>query len=316
MVGFVNQIDMAKKQFTLFMISAMYENGGNTIHRFFDGHPEIFVYPFESQPGTFGVNDHYSSLFPRKYRWPTFPLEGNAQDDYERIIDEECKVRLTTQYVSKFRDADLILDNSSRKREFLKLLKGKNRTRKNIMQAFFEATFLAWKNHNSSGHEHIHMGYSPIIGVDAEKIFSDFPNAHIIHIVRNPYSAYADTKKRPVPYSLSRYTQTWNIMQLMALNFSEMFPKHFHVVRFEDLVAGRKSFFTKLAKKLDIKFSDTFMYPSWNGKELVDMFPWGTIRIPTTEMNKKTADELSKSEYVHIKSQTSVINKLLGYDKL
>jgi hypothetical protein len=237
-----------------------------------------------------------------------------VEDDYERIIDEECKVRLTTQYVSKFRDAELVLDNAERKRLFLKLLSGKKRTRAAVVQAFFEATFLAWRNYNRSGRERVHMGYSPIIGVDAEKIFADFPTAHVIHIVRNPFSAYADTKKRPVPYRLPRYVQTWNIVQLAALNFAHMYPKNFHLVRFEDMVADRKKFFTKLARNLGISYSKTLEYPSWNGKELQDMFPWGTIRIPTPDMNKRTAGELRASEKRQVRSQTSVINKLLGYD--
>ena len=37
--------------FPLLMISAMYENGGNTTQRLLDGHPELFSYPFESQTG-------------------------------------------------------------------------------------------------------------------------------------------------------------------------------------------------------------------------------------------------------------------------
>ena len=41
----------------LLMLGAMYENGGNTTHRFLDGHPELFVYPFESQLGTRLVTD-------------------------------------------------------------------------------------------------------------------------------------------------------------------------------------------------------------------------------------------------------------------
>ena len=36
----------------------MYENGGNTTHRLLDGHPQMFVYPFESQLGTRLVADH------------------------------------------------------------------------------------------------------------------------------------------------------------------------------------------------------------------------------------------------------------------
>jgi len=38
--------------FCLPMKGAMYENGGNTTHRLLDGHPELYVYPFESQLGT------------------------------------------------------------------------------------------------------------------------------------------------------------------------------------------------------------------------------------------------------------------------
>ena len=76
----------------LVMIGAMYENGGNTTHRFLDGHPQMYVYPFESQVGTRLVNDHLSSMFPLKYRWPTFALEATPAQDYKTIIDEVCKV--------------------------------------------------------------------------------------------------------------------------------------------------------------------------------------------------------------------------------
>ena len=62
--------------FRLLMLSAMYENGGNVTHRLLDGHPQMFVYPFESQLGTKFVVDHLSSMFPVKYRWPLFALDA------------------------------------------------------------------------------------------------------------------------------------------------------------------------------------------------------------------------------------------------
>ena len=62
--------------FRLLMIGAMYENGGNTTHRFLDGHPQLFVYPFESQLGTRLVTDELTSMFPVKYRWPMFALDA------------------------------------------------------------------------------------------------------------------------------------------------------------------------------------------------------------------------------------------------
>ncbi len=205
-------------------------------------------------------------------------------------------------------------DERARKGLFLKFLKGKERTRTNIIEAFFRSTFLAWKTYNKTGKESIYVGYSPIVGVDADKIFGDFPKAIILHIVRNPYAAFAETKRRPVPYTLDRYTRIWNFMQLTALNFANAYPKQFLVVRYEDMVANKRKFFQELSKKLGILYSETMEYPSWNGKKLERQYPWGTINIPNDEVNKATIKELSKLEYERIKSQTQVLNKILGYD--
>ena len=57
--------------FRLLMLGAMYENGGNTTHRFLDGHPELFVYPFESQLGTRLVIDELRSMFPSSTAGPS-----------------------------------------------------------------------------------------------------------------------------------------------------------------------------------------------------------------------------------------------------
>src|SRR5581483_6334065 len=97
------------------MLGAMYENGGNTTHRLLDGHPQLFVYPFESQVGTRLVNDQLSSVFPVKYRWPVFALDATPEQDYAAIIDEECKVRARTPHVSKFRDYEFDFSDDERK---------------------------------------------------------------------------------------------------------------------------------------------------------------------------------------------------------
>src|SRR5262249_29650750 len=153
--------------FHFVMISAMYENGGNTTQRLLDGHPELIHYPFESQPGTKYVLDHLTSMFPVKYRWPVFPLDGTVASDYETIIDEECKVRIKTPPPSKFRDSPIHLDAKERKAEFIRRMEGVPRTRANLMAAFFRATGTAWHDYRRSGQEWVHVGYSPIIGVDA-----------------------------------------------------------------------------------------------------------------------------------------------------
>jgi len=88
----------------------------------------------------------------------------------------------------------------------------------------------AWKDYRRTGEEQVYVGYSPIIVVDADKILNDLPAAHVLHVIRNPYSAYADTKKRAVPLSLEHYLLGWNLNQYHALLFQKRYPERVHIV--------------------------------------------------------------------------------------
>ncbi len=287
--------------FRLLMLGAMYENGGNTTHRFLDGHPQMFVYPFESQVGTKHVNDHLSSMFPLKYRWPQFALDATPEEDYHAIIDEEGKVRARTPNVSKFRHADIDMCDEERKKIYCSIVRKGQRSRGGNMAAFFTATFEAWKNYNRTGQEQVYVGYSPIIGVDGDKILEDLPGAHVLHVVRNPWSAYADTKKRPVPLSLKHYMLGWTLNQYYALQYRELYPGRFHIVRAEDVMGSPKKTLGALCEKLGLEVSDSLSTPTWNGKELEEVYPWGTIRKATPEANIATGNELSAEEKENIK---------------
>jgi hypothetical protein len=302
--------------FRLIMISAMYENGGNTTHRFFDGHPELYVYPFESQLGNARVQDFLSSLYPVKYRYPDFPLSGRAEQDYELFFDEELKTFLRARDVSKFRDADLSMDESVRKRRFCEIMAQQPRTRGNIVAAFFDATFDAWSNYSRCGRERAYVGYSPVIGFDGEQILTDFPNGHVVHVVRNPWSAYADTIKRPYPLSLARYCWTWSLMQHFALTLSKRFPDRFHILRFEDVVANPREAMGKITEKLGLSWSDTLLYPSWNGRQLGEIYPWGTIRKASPEANIATMNELDAGRKADIRSYTSTMLPFFEYEHM
>ena len=300
--------------FQLLMISAMYENGGNTTQRLLDGHPELFSYPFESQPGTKYVTDHLSSLYPLKYRWPVFPVHDTPDRDYETIIDEECKVRIKTPQASKFKKWEIGLDDKERKAEFVALMEGKPRTRANLMAAFFQSSANAWKDMNRSGREHVHVGYSPIIVIDAEKILGDYDNSHVLQVVRNPWSAYADTKKRAVPLSIEHYMTGWCLNQMYALATQEKYPDRMHIVRFEDIVADPVKTLGAVLAKVGCESSDTLASPSWNGNVMTQVYPWGTIRTPTTQANQATAEELNATETEQIRQRTQTLLGRLGYE--
>lgn len=307
---------MSAADFRFLMIGAMYENGGNTTHRFLDGHPEMFVYPFESQPGSKFVNDHLSSMFPVKYRWPTFALDATPYQDYKAIIDEEGKVRSRTPNVSKFRHEPFDMNDDERCQIYERIIGETGRSRANNMAAFFRATFEAWKDYNTSGKNKVYVGYSPIITVDADKIVEDLPQGHVLHVVRNPWSAYADTKKRPVPLSLHHYMLAWTLNQYHALMFAKRYPGRVHIVRVEDVMEDSVKALTPLCNALEIEVADTLGTPTWNGKELEQIYPWGTIRTATPEANIDTARELSAEEIRTIRDYTWQYHEVFGYDKI
>jgi Sulfotransferase family len=287
--------------FRLLMLSAMYENGGNTTHRFLDGHPQMFVYPFESQLGTQLVIDRLSSMFPAKYRWPVFALDATPEQDYKAIIDEECKIRSRTPQVSKFRHMPFEFSDEERGTLYALYIKESGRSRAKNVTAFFRATFDAWKDYKRTSEQAIYVGYSPIVVVDAEKILTDFPLAHVLHVIRNPWSAYADTKKRPVPLSLQDYMLGWSISQSYAMRCQRKFPNRVHIVRAEDLMKDPFESLGAVCERMGLEAADSLKVPSWNGTRLEEIYPWGTIRYPTPQANQATAEELSLEEREEIR---------------
>jgi Sulfotransferase family len=305
---------MSAQPLSLVMIGAMYENGGNTTHRHLDGHPELFVYPFESQLGTRLVNDQYTSMFPNKYRWPVFDLAATSAVDFHAIIDEETKVRARTPQVSKFRDWPFDLDDDARRDRFVELATARGRSRHGNVLSFFEATFDSWGNLKRSGFERFAIGYSPVLVVDAETILTELEDAHFVHVVRNPWSAYADTKRRPVPLSLRTYVTQWVVNQHLANTTKRRFSDRFHIVKLEELVADPPEALRPICEALGIDpHHEALRGPSWNGETIGQVYPWGTIRTASSAANHSTALELSIEEQSEIEQLCGPYLEILGY---
>ena len=298
----------------IIMLSAMYENGGNTTHRMLDGHPNLFVYPFESQVGTGAGNDFLTSYVPIRYRWPEFPSDVSPAQAYEMFWDEELKTLLRVPSRSKFKDCGIQMNEKERIAAFVKACEGKPLNRATFVNAYFQSTFETWKNVRRTGQEKYYVGYNPVQVFDTDKILADFSDGHVIHVARNPYSGFADTSKRPFPLGIKRYAWTWNLCQHMALTYKEKYPDRFHLVRFEDLVANPAATMEGLLKRLGLPMSAECLHPSFNGVKLEEVYPWGTIRTPTPEANMATANELSAQQKKEMKTETAVMQRLLGYE--
>jgi hypothetical protein len=310
--------DADMDDFRLIQISAGFEHGGNVVHRHLDGHPGLYVYPFESQLGNRSFCDFLSSVERVQYRYPEFPEGLSSRELYEQIVDEEMKTFLRKRNGSKFKDADLELSEGDRISEFEKILGSAPFTRRGVIEAFFRSTFLAWRNYYAVAQSGMrYVGYSPAIGIDADRIVRDFPDVRIIHIVRNPFSAYRDTKRRPFPQPLSRYLITWNIFHSTVEMYARKYPSNVRVFLYEEFVEDKVKFMQEIAQFADIDYVETMLYPSWNGVELKDnIAPWGTVLQSTRSYNKQMLEELAACEKEQIACGTAALARHFGYQQI
>ena len=304
--------------FNLVMISAGFEHGGNVTHRHLDGHPDLFVYPFESQLGNRDFTDFLASIERVQYRYPEFPEGKTAEELYELIIDEEMKTFLRKRNGSKFKDVNLVMNEQKRISKFSEILGDAPHPRARIIEAFFRSTFDTWENFYGKINSNTKfVGYSPAIGIDAERIIRDFPDVKIIHIIRNPFSAFFDTKRRPFPQTINKYLITWNIYHSTVEIFAKQYPNNVRIFRYEDLVSDKELFMKEISKFIKVDFHSSMLFPSWNGVELQgDIAPWGTVMRSTFDYNKQVIELLSNEERKLIGISTAAIARHFHYQDI
>lgn len=306
------------ENFNFVMISAGFEHGGNVTHRHLDGHPDLLVYPFESQLGNRNFMDFLASVERVQYRYPEFPEGLDARELYEQIIDEEMKTFLRKRNGSKFKDANLVMDESNRIASFMDELGHPPHFRRQVIKAFFKSTFIAWENYYTKPDENkVYVGYSPAIGIDSDRLIRDFPEIKIIHIIRNPFSAYRDTKRRPFPQPINRYMITWNIYHSTVEMYAKMFPQNVRIFRYEDLIADKEDFMKNISEFIGVKYDESMLYPSWNATKIEEnIAPWGTVLKSTEQYNIAIIEELSDDEKEIIAASSQALASHFKYDQI
>ena len=95
----------------------------------------------------------------------------------------------------------------------------------------------------------------------------------------------------------------WTVNQHHALLFKETFRDRVHLVRAEDVLEDSFKTLGALCITLGLEPATSLNTPSWNGISLDEIYPWGTIRRPTPQANRSTAEELSRREREEIASR-------------
>ena len=247
-------------------------------------------------------------MFPVKYRWPVFAARrARRATDYHAIIDEEGKVRARTPQVSKFRHMPFDFSDDERGRLYCDHVDADRAlARRTTWPPSSAPRSTRGRTIARSGRERVYVGYSPIIVVDADKILADLPQAHVLHVVRNPWSAYADTKKRPVPLvARPNYLLGWTLNQYHALLVPRAVPgaAAHRARRGRDGRPACGTLGPVLRRDSASSGRSRSRTRAGTAQALAEVYPWGTIRTPTPAANRRDGRELSPAERDEIRQR-------------
>lgn len=241
-------------------ILGSHKSGTSLVRSLLDGHPELFVIPFETH--FMALLGHWITYSYRKQPPSQDPgfLEGFVKllEEYARSNDRNADVllgdRIDMNKVRAFvKELDVVKDPSEALSVLMRLLP-------QIMEGLESAQ---GKRTVEKSVEHLEM---------AMELSFWFPKAHFIHIVRNPYAnmvALRKFKAKNQGYPLINKVYRSLESGYYWLQRNQQVIPNYHVLKYEDLVQDPEGRMRELAAFLGIDFQDSLLYPTLLGS------PWG-----------------------------------------
>lgn len=299
-------------------LSAWNDSGGGYTHRLFDSHLNTVCWPFELQLGVDQSQTILDQWFKPKYRWPQWDgvlKEANPAHLFDIIIDEELKDVLrdpkSAKHKAYFVDANL----EEWKVRFIELWNRSDYKRSDWIKSYIESFLSSWKNkHIKSEQASLFISHCPVLNLDSNLIFEDFPDAHILQVIRSPFSGFMDMKGRHPNLDANMYALKWSLVNQAAALASQKWPNNFRIIFFEDLLADCKTVLNDAAQWVGIDNFIETPIPFWNGIEVSprNMGPFGGVPDVSVEHEKKCISMLDEEDAKQIEKVTYGTQLLLS----
>jgi hypothetical protein len=285
----------------LIQISAWNDSGGGLLHRLFDGHPGLNVWPFELLLGSdAGRWDAFTpDWFHGRYRWPRLeaPLaRGDGGAAFDAISDLELKSVLTDPARGKHAGFPVAVSLAEWRRDTVAQWQASgDKSQRSFLVAYLSA-FLRLRGLDPDARPL--LGHCPVAVLDAEELFADFPDARLLHVVRNPLSGFHAMRSRHPALEPRRYAEKWSLVNMAAALWLGKRPERLSIVALNALISDRRAAMERMCGWLGLPFDELALTPSWGGRSLPegDLGPFGGVRTPTAAAEQTAAQAIDAKE--------------------
>ena len=282
----------------LIEISAWNDSGGGFLHRLFDGHPQLDVWPFELLLGNDSiVPDGFSpDWFHGRFRWPRFTdlSAENGLSLFDQISDGELKHVLTDPDNARHHGFSVPVHlDVWREKVAAAWLQSDLHTQARFIGIYLQ-TFFELARHNWEPGVAV-LGHCPAIVLDAEQVWYDFPTARMLHVIRSPFAGYADMSKRHKQLSPTDYAKKWSLINGTAATFAVKYPERIRLLTLDMLISDCASTMADLCDWLGLSAAEILQTPTWCGNALnpQKMGPFGGVPSVRVGRDAQLVESLS-----------------------
>lgn len=301
----------------LIQISAWNDSGGGFLHRLFDGHPQLNVWPFELLLGNDAapLDRLTPDWFHGRFRWPRLHAllsAGEGEAAFDAISDLELKSVLRDARSAKHRDFEVMVAlDDWRRATVAAWTKAGDRSQAGFLQAYL-ASFLTLRGQDPDARPL--LGHCPVAILDSDELFADFPDARMIHVVRDPLAGFRDMRARHPALDPARYAEKWALTNTAAVLAAAKHPERVRIVRLRQLLEHRAATMQDLAAFLGLAFHPALLTPSWEGRALHEdkMGPFGGVPSVSLQREDDRKEGLDRGDIVPIESSSLSVSQLLS----
>lgn len=253
----------------LVLVSQIQRSGGTLLSQLFDGHPECHAHPHELTIG-----------HPKSRHWPRLDV-SRPERCYEMLHERHPQQHFRLGYRKPAErpgsdEVDVfpfLFPPRLQRAIFDAALAGTQVTRpRDVLDAYFTSYFNAWlDNHNLyTGPKKAVTAFAPrLITKEAsvDGLFRDYPDGHVISIVRDPCAWYASVRRQDERYAdVEHAIGRWRQSTESALAARERHGERVVVITYEALVLETEQTMRGVAERIGISMSPILTEPTFNGR--------------------------------------------------